>query len=88
MEFVPGRLEKLAGLNEESVMQLGKVFCLSEPSNMHKAIDAILEAGIEVDLAFSMGTFYFNFSSESLAKEAHNAVAKVIDKKKELKWVE
>ena len=88
MEFLPGRLEKLAGLNEESVMQLGKVFCLSEPSNMHKAIDAILEAGIEVDLAFSMGTFYFNFASESLAKEAHAAVSKVIDKKKELKWIE
>ena len=72
------RLKKLAGLNEDAVMQLGKVFCLSEPSNMHKAIDAILEAGISVDLAFSMGTFYFNFDSESIAKEAHKVVSKVL----------
>lgn len=88
MDFSTGRLKKLAGLNEEAVMTLGKVFCLSEPSNMHKAIDAILGAGIEVDLAYSMGTFYFNFSSESIAKEAHSVVSKVIDKKKELKWIE
>jgi hypothetical protein len=88
MSLSTDRLAKLAGLNEESVMQLGKVFCLSEPSNMHKAIDAILEAGIQVDLAYSMGTFYFNFDSEKVAKDAHSVVSKVIDKKKELKWVE
>ena len=88
MQLETGRLKQLAGLTEEAVMPLGQVFCLSEPTNMHKAIDAILEAGIHVDLAFSMGTFYFNFGSEALANEAHKLVAKVIDKKKELKWTE
>lgn len=81
------RLKQLAGLTEEAVMPLGRVFKLSDPSNMHKVIDAILEAGIEVDLGFSMGTYYFNFASDKIAAEAHAIASKVIDKKKELKYL-
>jgi hypothetical protein len=55
---------------------------------MHKAVDALLEAGFEVDLNLSMGVYYFNFKNESLVDEAHKIVAKVINKAKEQKWSE
>lgn len=79
------RIKQLAGLSEDatSKVPLGLVFTLSDQSNMRKAIDAILEAGMNVDLSFSMGTYYFKFDSEAQAEEAQAIVAKVIDKKKE-----
>lgn len=83
------RMKILAGINEDnSVVPIGTIFPISEPSNMHKAVDAILAAGLEVDLGYSMGTFYFTFKSTSIANEAHKIVSGVIDKKKELKWQE
>lgn len=79
------RIKHLAGLSEAatSKVPLGLVFTLSNQSNMRAAIDAILEAGMNVDLSFSMGTYYFKFDSEAQAEEAQAIVAKVIDKKKE-----
>ena len=79
------RIKQLAGLSEAatSKVPLGLVFTLSSQSNMRKAIDAILEAGMTVDLSFSMGTYYFKFDSEAQAEEAQAIVSKVIDKKKE-----
>jgi len=86
------RLKRLAGiLTEEAdkkVIPIGLHFGLGDGGNMHKAVDALLEAGIEVDMNYSMGVYYFNFKSEKLADEAHRIVAKVIDKKKEQKWSE
>jgi hypothetical protein len=86
------RLRKLAGLITESkadkVIPIGLHFGLGDMSNMHKAVDALLEAGIEVDMNLSMGVYYFNFKNESLADEAHKIVAKVINKQKEQKWRE
>ena len=77
------RLKTLAGILREDKLPIGLVFTLSDASNMRKAVDAILEAGMSVDLNFSMGNYYFNFKNEKLADEAHSLVSKVIDKSKE-----
>jgi len=86
------RLKKLAGmLTEEAdtkTIPIGLHFGLGDGGNMHKAVDALLEAGIEVDMNFSMGVYYFNFKDEKIADEAHKIVAKVINKQKEQKWSE
>jgi len=87
------RLRKLAGLLTESkadrkTIPIGLHFGLGDETNMHKAVDALLEAGFEVDMNLSMGVYYFNFKNESLADEAHKIVAKVINKQKEQKWSE
>jgi hypothetical protein len=87
------RLRKLAGLLTEAqtdrkVLPIGLYFSLSDAANMRKAVDALLEAGLEVDLSLSMGVYYFNFKNDNIAEEAHKVVAKVIDKKKEQKWSE
>ena len=79
------RIKQLAGLSEAatSKIPLGLVFTLTHPDNMRKAVDAILEAGMSVDLSYSMGTYFFSFESDSQAEEARAIVAKVIDRKKE-----
>ncbi len=86
------RLKHLAGIYEaadsKKTLPIGLHFGLGDGSNMHKAVDALLEAGIEVDMNYSMGIYYFNFKDEKIADEAHKIVAKVIDKKKEQKWRE
>jgi len=80
-------LRKLSGLSE-AVIPVGQHFTISDAGNMKKAIDALLEAGLAVDLALSMGTYYFNFKSEDTINEARKVVSKVIDKKKETQWRE
>ena len=86
------RLKKLAGMlteeTDKKIIPIGLHFGLGDGGNMHKAVDALLEAGIEVDMNFSMGVYYFNFKDEKIADEAHKIVAKVIDKQKERKWSE
>jgi hypothetical protein len=86
------RLKKLAGILTEEIdlktLQIGLYFGLGDSSNMHKAVDALLEAGIEVDMNYSMGVYYFNFKEKKIADEAHGIVAKVINKKQEQKWSE
>lgn len=84
-----GRIKQLAGMvteADEGAISLGLVFKINDPDNMRKAVDALLEAGMSVDLSYSMGTYFFTFKTDALAKEARAIVAKVIDKKKEAKW--
>lgn len=82
------RLKQLAGiLSEDEKLPIGLVFTLSDVSNMRKAVDAILEAGLNVDLNFSMGTYYFTFKNENTANVARKLVSKVINKNKET-WSE
>lgn len=82
-------LRKLAGLvTEDKAIPAGFNFTLSDEGNMHKALNALLEAGLSVDLNLVMGTYYFNFTNEGAATEARKIAAKVIDKKKETKWSE
>lgn len=78
-------IRKLAGLSEAAI-PVGQHFTISDAANMKKAVDALLEAGLPVDLALNMGTYYFNFKSEEAVNEARKVVAKVIDKKKETQW--
>lgn len=83
------RLRELSGLlTEDKTIPAGFNFTLSDEDNMHKALDALLEAGLSVDLNLAMGTYYFNFTNEGAATEARKIAAKVIDKKKETKWSE
>jgi len=79
------QLRKLSGL-AEAALPVGQHFTLSDEGNMKKAVDALLEAGLAVDLALSMGTYYFNFKNEDSINEARKVVSKVIDKKKESQW--
>lgn len=87
------RLRTLSGMITEAeadrkVFPIGLHFGLSDEANMHKAVDALLKGGFELDMNLSMGIYYFNFKDESVADEAHKVVAKVIDKKKEQIWSE
>jgi len=82
------RLKYLAGLNEETgdKLPIGLFFRITDHSNMTKAVDALLSAGLAVELNYSMGVYYFNFKNESVADEAHKVASKVIDRKKEETW--
>lgn len=82
------RLRELSGLlTEDKTIPVGLHFTLNDQGNMKAAVDALLEAGLSVDLSFSMGTYYFNFKNESVVAEARKIVSKVINKKKEAnKW--
>lgn len=80
------RLRKLSGLLEANTLPVELHFTLSDASNMKKAVDALLEAGMTVDLSLSMGRYFFTFKSDDLVNEARKIVAQVIDRKKEDKW--
>lgn len=81
-------LKKLAGMLNEAEsgkLSIGLFFKVEDQSNMRKAVDALLEAGFNIDLNYSMGTYFFNFKNEDAAEEAYKVASKVIDKAKEIK---
>ena len=80
------RLRELSGLLCEATLPVELHFTLSDASNMKKAVDALLDAGLTVDLNLSMGKYFFNFKNEDAVNEARKIVSKIIDKKKEEKW--
>jgi hypothetical protein len=78
------QLRKLAGLTEAvDKLPLGLTFTLVDRANALKAVEAIIESGLAVDLSYSMGKYFFTFPSPEAADAAHDLTLKVIDIKKE-----
>lgn len=82
------RLRELSGMLEEAALPVELHFTLTDATNMRKAVDALLEAGLSVDLSLAMGRYFFSFKNESAVNEARKIVTKVIDRKKEDAWNE
>lgn len=81
------RLKRLAGINEAAAGKLtvSLSFIILDPSNMQKAVTALLDAGFSLDLNYSMGKYIFAFKNEDVMEEAFKIASKVIDKAKEAK---